>query len=151
MQFAFTRHQGQRPDDLAGLSRGKSRKCQAGPSLGLIVHPDDAEREAAYDTFRSRTESPVPVTPQPGLKIAPGYGPVGAAARQGRPFSCPGRGPQDHEQLLKNSPELILETIQGLKTPDFAEKSCSDLGIATRSGPKIPPRNGARPGPVGVK
>jgi len=41
---------------------------------------------------------------QAGLKIAPACEPISAAETLGRPFSCPGRGPQDHEQLLRKRP-----------------------------------------------
>jgi hypothetical protein len=66
----------------------------------------------------------MPVTPQPGLKIAPACEPVSAAATLGRPFSCPGRGPQDHEQLLKKSPAAGSEVFKRLWLPNFPRESC---------------------------
>jgi hypothetical protein len=48
------------------------------------------------------------LTNDPGLvKIAPAYQRVGAVNALVYPFSCPSRGPQDHEQPLKNATHLL--------------------------------------------
>src|SRR5215207_4421005 len=46
-------------------------------------------------------------------------------------FSCPGRGPEDHEQLLKNSLFAASESIRDHKRRHFTAKSCSNLRVGT--------------------
>ena len=69
-------------------------------------------RRNARAAGAARLHAPsVAKTIQAGLKMAPGYGPVSAAATLGRQFSCPGRGPLGHEQLLKKA---SCRPLQGL-------------------------------------
>ena len=56
---------------------------------------------------------------------------VDVASELERPSSCPGRGPQGHEQLLKNSSGASPETCRDEDRPYFTPKSWSHLGTET--------------------
>src|SRR5215203_4099981 len=83
---------------------------------------------------------PVPITPHAGLKIAPTCEPVSADATLGRPFSCPGRGPQDHEQLLKNTLGTDSVIIRDhITIPDYSGGRTSCSGLAKHACPGLQP------------
>jgi hypothetical protein len=98
-----------RPRSIPSLTMAQVTPEARPPPPRLVPLPVGDHRSPFAPPVRScrwrhhQVQDPVPVTPQPGLKIAPACEPVSAAETLGRPFSCPGRGPQDHEQLLTSS------------------------------------------------
>jgi hypothetical protein len=55
------------------------------------------------------------------------------AGALGESFSSCGRGRSGHQQRLKKSVDASFAALLDLARPDFAGKSCADLGIESGS------------------